>query len=418
VTSLTRRRWDQHGHIVPTLGEYAKATAIVAGEKSVPLIDLHRLSIEQCHRLGPVAFRAYEPMSETGADHTHLNEAGSHAVGKLVARELIKQIPELKLCFVSARLVPPRPRAKIIEHVNFSLRETSGTIAVKQDGATVLVYNKISPAVPKGIDPVYRRSGFFHPVMSPDGKTVTATFPFDHPHQHGIFTAWVKTKYNDRELDFWNIAGETARVLHQRVVSTFKTKTAVGFEVDLVHQAAQQPVVDVLRERWRVTIQPTDGNYHCFDLQMTQRALTDKPLTVQRYHYGGVALRGPVRWLQQASEIQGAEQDRREPSHFLNDLRSERIKGNHEHAKWVSLIGQLDGKPASITVLCHHNNFRSPQAARLHPTKPYFCFSACVDGTFQIDKSHPYTGRYRYLITDSQPDPKWLDDQWRQFTNE
>ena len=59
---------------------------------------------------------------------------------------------------------------------------------------------------------------------------------------------------------------------------------------------------------------------------------------------------------------------------FLNDLGSDRIKGNHEHARWVSLSGQNDGQPVTITVLCHRDNFRAPQAARLHPTKPYFVF--------------------------------------------
>jgi hypothetical protein len=34
-----------------------------------------------------------------------------------------------------------------------------------------------------------------------------------------------------------------------------------------------------------------------FDLETTQSALTDKPLLVQKYHYGGLALRGPVAWL-------------------------------------------------------------------------------------------------------------------------
>ncbi|MEO2011671.1 MAG: DUF6807 family protein [Pirellulaceae bacterium] len=418
VTSLTRRRWDTTGKIIPTLDEYAEAAKIVAMEKKVPLIDLHALSIEQCHRLGPLAFRAFEPMSASGVDHTHLNAEGSRAVAKLVAAALIVQVPELKPWFAPRELLPDLPRQSKIQQTVFTLHETTATITIRQRNATVLVYNKVSPAVPNGIDPIYRRSGFLHPVMSPAGQTVTATFPFDHPHQHGIFTAWVRTKYDGRELDFWNIAGRTAQVLHQRVLSTFKTEAALGFEVDLIHQTVEKSVVDILRERWRITVQPTDGSYHCFDLQTTQQALTDKPLTIEKYHYGGVALRGPVRWLQEPKGNQAIGDKRREPSRFVNDHRSERVQGNHQHAKWVSLVGQLGGKAVSITVLCHNDNFRSPQAARLHPTKPYFCFSACVDGAFDIDKAHPYIGSYRYLVTDSEPDPNWLDKHWKRFNNE
>ena len=49
----------------------------------------------------------------------------------------------------------------------------------------------------------------------------------------------------------------------------------------------------------------------------------------------------------------------------------------------------LDRRDVTIAVLCHAKNFRAPQAARLHPTKPYFCFAPCVDGEFQVDAEHP-----------------------------
>ena len=63
-------------------------------------------------------------------------------------------------------------------------------------------------------------------------------------------------------------------------------------------------------------------------------------------------------------------------------------------------------------------NFRSPQAARLHPTKPYFCFAPCVDGDFTIDRDQPFEGRYRYLITDTQPDADWISEKWQAWCGE
>ena len=78
----------------------------------------------------------------------------------------------------------------------------------------------------------------------------------------------------------------------------------------------------------------------------------------------------------------------------------------------MALTGTIDGRAVTIGVLCHAENFRAPQAARLHPTKPYFCFAPCVDGPFQIDAEHPYAARYRYLVTDAAPNPTWLDEAW------
>jgi hypothetical protein len=308
--------------------------------------------------------------------------------------------------------VPQTPAAAAAERLR--LIESDAAITVTRGETPVVVYNKQSPPVPTGIDPIYRRSGFLHPVASPAGHVVTATFPFDHAHQHGVFTAWVNTTYADRSVDFWNLAGGTGRVLHERVVATRSDGEAVGFEVDLIHRAEQQPAIDVLRERWKVSVYPTDGTYHCFDLETTQQALTETPLAINEYHYGGVALRGPVRWLDEPKRKAGAgHETAREPSSFLNSLGSDRIAGNHEHARWVCLSGAMDGQPVSVAVLGHADNFRAPQAARLHPTKPYFCFSPCVDGSFVIDREHPYHARYRFLVTDAAPDADWLNAQWQ-----
>jgi len=421
VTSLTRRRWSDVGKIEPTLAEYAEATGIVAKEKDVPLIDLHSLSTRQCEQLGPTAYRAFEPMNENGADHTHLNLEGARAVAPLVAKALIAVVKETARLFSIEKIDSaevPKAYAKALSQGTLHLEEAETAVTIRQSGKIILIYNKQSPPVPEGMNPMFARSGFLHPVASPAGRVVTETFPFDHAHQHGIFTAWTKTKWHDREIDFWNLAGGTGRVLHQRIINTFADDGQVGFEADLIHRAEKNPVVDILRERWKITAFETDGMYHGFDLQTTQNALTDTPLLIEKYHYGGVGYRGPVRWLtDNDSDASKQPADStppvvREPSEMTNDLGSDRIKGNHEPARWVSVTGHVNGKPVTITVLCHRDNFRAPQAARLHPTKPYFVFSPCVDDEFVIDQDHPFVGHYRYLITDAVPNTEWLGEQW------
>ncbi len=413
VTSLTRRKWNSNGLIESSLADYATATSIVAKEKQVPLIDLHQASIRQCEQLGPTAFRAFEPMTPQGADHTHLNLDGSRAVAPLVVTALLKELPELSPYFSPAKLkaaIVPQPYQSKINHGLFELEENPTTISIRSQGKLMLAYNKQSPPLPNGMNPLYHRSGFLHPVNSPSGQTITATFPKDHPHQHGIFAAWVKTTWNNRDIDFWNLAGGTGRVLHQRVVSTFVDDDNVGFEVDLIHRAEEAPVVDVLRERWKVTAIQTDGTYHAFDLDSVQLARTDIPLILHEYHYGGLAVRGPVAWLK--PEKESSSEPTSQPCEIVNDLGSDRIQGNHQRAKWVCMTGQLDNRPVSIAVLGHPKNFRATQSARIHPSKPYFVYAPCVDGEFQIDQEHPYCASYRFLISDSLAKPGWLNDQW------
>ena len=321
--------------------------------------------------------------------------------------------------FLSAAKAEDPASSPPVDSAALAVTHTAKTIAISRGAVTVLVYNKQSPVIPDGVDTVYRRSGFLHPVNSPAGRVVTGVFPADHRHQNGVFSAWTKTSWNGRKIDFWNLGDRTGRVLHHRITGTFCDDMSAGFEVELVHRGVEEPATDILLEHWKVTVRPTDGSFHCFDLETIQAALTEFPLTVHQYRYGGIALRGSVTWQhpkhrgendgeETASEPQGAFE-------FLNDHGSDVIQGNHEKARWVSLIGDVDGNPVSITVLSHSENFRAPQTARLYPSKPYFCFAPCVEGPFVIDRVHPYHARYRYLITDETPDADWLNQQWQNW---
>ena len=64
---------------------------------------------------------------------------------------------------------------------------------------------------------------------------------------------------------------------------------------------------------------------------------------------------------------------------FLNDRGSDRVTGNHQKSRWVAMSGNLEGAPVSIMVLCH--------------------------------REHPFQAKYRYLVTDAEPDAAWIESQ-------
>lgn len=284
------------------------------------------------------------------------------------------------------------------------IRDSADTISIFHGASLILSYNKRAPEVPPGIDPVFKRSGFLHPVATPSGRVVTGLYPADHAHQCGIFSGWVSTLYDGRPIDFWNLADGTGRVVHEGVRGVFSN----GFEVDLLHRALGDSEVDVLRERWRISLIEADSEYYCFDLETTQTALTDNPLLVNQYHYGGMAYRGPAAWL-----IENTENSPLAVPKMHNHAGANRRVGNHQPAKWVTVSGTLGGEQVSITVLGHQDNFRAPQPARLHPTKPYFVFSPCVAGEFVIDLDRPLNGAYRYFVSDRELSETWLEERWQ-----
>jgi len=287
------------------------------------------------------------------------------------------------------------------------------------DGERLILCYLIEPVrTPPGIDPACGRSGILHPVCSPRGTPVTGAVPRDHPHQSGIFTAWTNASYEDRRVDFWNLAKRQGRVLHATLRGTFATGNGAGFEVDLLHRIEGPAPVDVLRETWRVTARPTDGSHHCFDLETVQRAIAPAPVSLAKYHYGGLGVRGPESWLLPTDADLGAAPGLAPAgAEIVNSDGQDRLAGNLAHARWVAMASRPPAAAACIAALVHPSSFRAPQAARLHPTKPYFSLAPCADGPFVIDAASPFAARYRFLVTDGPADPAWIEAAWQSWVD-
>lgn len=92
VTSLARRVFE-NGRLRGELKPWADATAKVAAEKEVPLVDLFALTVELHNKLGPVESDAFNPVGKR-PDRTHLNSKGAMIIAKIIADELRKVAPE------------------------------------------------------------------------------------------------------------------------------------------------------------------------------------------------------------------------------------------------------------------------------------------------------------------------------------
>ncbi|MCA9081326.1 MAG: rhamnogalacturonan acetylesterase, partial [Planctomycetaceae bacterium] len=117
VSSLTRRFFGDAGTIDASVGaqanipegfrlpDYAAATAAVAKEFDVPLVDLHDLSVAEMNRLGPESAARFEPPAKdpSAPDKTHLNEYGAAATAQLVADAICESAPEFGALLQSRR---------------------------------------------------------------------------------------------------------------------------------------------------------------------------------------------------------------------------------------------------------------------------------------------------------------------------
>lgn len=292
-------------------------------------------------------------------------------------------------------------------------KETDDHIVVTRNGHHVLRYNK-TIKVPAGVDAKYERSGFIHPITTPSGRVLTDGYPLPHhSHQNGMFFAWRSATFEGEKLNFWEPS--KAKVRHEKVIAIINEDNFAGFRVELAHANGKQKI---LQETWTVTVN-SDTGY--IDLKSEQRCVTNSPLILERYHYGGMAIRGSCQWFKSAHTpaTKGSLKNKFvESCKMITSEGLTQSNGNHSRPSWVCMTGAINGATVSITVVPHPTNFRHPQYVRLHPQMPYFCFTPAVEKPFKIEPGKPLISRYRIVAEDGEPDPAKFNIVQKAFAKE
>jgi hypothetical protein len=286
-------------------------------------------------------------------------------------------------------------------------------IVVTRDGHHVLTYNK-TVEIPPGVGAKYGRSGFIHPISTPSGKVLTDGYPLPHhSHQNGVFFAWRNSTFEGETLNFWEPS--KAQVRHEKILEIVNSEEFAGFRVELAHVNGKRVI---LRETWTVMVHSDTGH---IDLKSEQRCATESALTLNRFHYGGMAIRGSRQWFKSAHTSAGRGAVKDEFVEACKIITSEGVilaDANHSRPNWVCMTGKIDGAPASITVVPHPGNIRHPQHVRLHPDMPYFCFIPTVEMPLKIEPGEPLVSRFRIVAEDGKPDATALDAVQQSFALE
>ncbi len=294
----------------------------------------------------------------------------------------------------------------------FRLVETETTLTVEHGSNKVLTYHKAEVAPPEGVDPIFTRSGFIHPVKSPNGATVTGIHPDDHYHHLGLWHAWVKCKIDGQDVDFWNLKTGTGRVKYAKTRATSSKDTEVGFVVEQDHVAylgeAKTPTT-ILREQFSILVRLVDAAYE-IDYATRQVNISKHDLELPAYRYGGpIAYRGPANWNNETGD-------------YLTALGKTRMDGHTTRSHWCAMWGadETTGKDASITILCHRNNRDFPQRMRIWPPKSnngaiFFNYVPIQETGWAIKSGDSSTMRYRLVVEDQKPDKEGLNARWNRY---
>lgn len=272
-------------------------------------------------------------------------------------------------------------------------------------GKDVIRYNYGHIPPPAGVDPVFGRSGYLHPVWTPAGQVISNDVPKNHLHHHGIWFPWTSSEFEGRPSDFWNSGSKQGKVECVKVEKTVSGPVFAGFTARhrFVNTNGPDGPKTALDEVWEVRVYNLADRF-VFDLVSSQTCATDKPLVIKKYRYGGLGFRGSIDW------------EGKEGVAFLTSEGKTRANGHETTARWCTMTGKIGGKEASIGFLCHPSNFRAPQNMRIHPDEPFFNWAPSQAGDFSIEPGKPYVSRYRFLVAAGPLPADTMDAAWKAYT--
>jgi len=142
-------------------------------------------------------------------------------------------------------------------------------VTLTEAGKTVLVYRTkpLDPAAEPG------RSNYVGALYAPDGTALTEDRPGDHPHQRGVWWAWMKVQTGGKTVaDGWYMKGLSYSLREKKFLGDAEGGGTLTVDVDWIVNSGPE-VAYVARETTKVTVRPLKGGARRveFDTTITSR---------------------------------------------------------------------------------------------------------------------------------------------------
>jgi hypothetical protein len=294
--------------------------------------------------------------------------------------------------------------------------QVNGKLRLSKDGKPILDYNLKLHYPPKGIDTMYKRNGFIHPLYSPSGNILTRIDAPDHYHHVGIWNPWVHVKIGNHVTDFWNLYLHQGTVRYAGMNSTTEGPVFSGFNACQEHVDFQgkKPEELTFNEVWDVRAWNLDpasgGKAWLVDLTSYLSIAGDSTIILQAYRYGGgIGYRATAEWDKNNSWVNTSEGKTRKDA-------------DGTRARWTDVGGAFKEKGESgIVFMSHPSNREYPEPMRVWPLEQngrgdvYFEFCPIRHKDWVLYPGNVYRLKYRMLIYDGKVDKASSERIWTDF---
>ena len=273
----------------------------------------------------------------------------------------------------------------------------------------ILRYNHAPVPPPKGADKNYIRSGFIHPLWSPAGAILTNIHPADHIHHMGLWMPWTKTKFEGREVDFWNLGKGEGTVRFAKFVSMESGPVYGGFRAIQEHVDFTAPGGEkvALNEELDVRVWNIGrvNEYWLLDYTSKQRCAFSSSLHLLKHRYGGLGFRATRQWNESNSD-------------YLTSEGKTRKDGHGTRARWCNIFGTTKKGQAGVLFMSHPQNHEHPEPMRIWPKGDvFFNFCPVQKANWTLKPGNNYVLRYRLYVYNGTVTVEKAESLWQNFAN-
>jgi hypothetical protein len=308
-------------------------------------------------------------------------------------------------------LIKGRP-AKINSPAIKAVKE-HGALTITAGERNLLRYHSEPVYPPKGIDPVFKRSAFIHPLWSPHGQELTRIHAPDHYHHYGLWNPWTHVLFEGDTVDFWNLKSKQGTVRFAAFISTtngniFGEYAALQEHVafkDGKEKVALQEVQTV-----RVYAPKDNADYYIADITV-QLNCPGRAVRLLEYRYGGMGWRATEQWTKENSSVLSSEGKTRKDA-------------DGSKARWCIVEGMVDGENAGAVMMSYPANYNHPEPLRIWPENAngnrgdmFANFSPTKDMDWPLEPGKNYVLKYRFIVFNGAFTKDRSETAWSYFAS-
>lgn len=295
-----------------------------------------------------------------------------------------------------------------------SIKRDHKDLSLQMNGKPIFSYRFATTFPPDSVSPLYKRSGFIHPLYSPGGEVLSRIQAPDHYHHYGIWGPWTKTTIDGREVDFWNLYTGQGTVKFAGFLSETEGDIFSGFQTLQQHidfgakgedQIALNEILDV--RTWN-----TNEKIWIIDYTTSINSPLKNGIMLDAYRYGGgIGFRATEKWHKDNCTV-------------LTSDGKTRVDADGSFARWCIVEGEsatAEGR-SGILFLSHPSNRMHPEPMRVWPLDAnngrgdmYFEFVPIRHESWNIDPKQNYTLKYRMIVFDGKMDAATAEKYWNSF---